>query len=236
MRPRTFDVCRVQITLPENKCVYTAVEVCSILTRIKEDLKKKKEKRAPSINKVICAMKDYKDGSLIPCSLPTIYRILKKFETNPKIEWPVKGRPPVLSNRNFIDTIHTFEKDESRAVSKEDINEILKNAKVTVAEKKGNSTLVVASPTQRLCDNYMSLLPQLEPDRSTTTKVQTKSEGRYIVERNLRNAISHVISVAVSHYQICRQILDSNQLTKLQKVLSYCINSYKMKIKEVLYK
>ena len=73
-----------------------------------------------------------------------------------------------------------------------------------MAEKRGNSTLVVASPTQHSCDNYMYLLPQLEPERSTTTKVQTKSEARYIAERSLRNAISHVISIAVSHYQIGR--------------------------------
>lgn len=101
MRPRTFDVCGVGITLPENKFVYAAVEVCSILTQIKEDAKKDKVKKAPSINKIICAMKDYKDGSLIPCSLPTMYRILKKFETNQNIEWPTKGRPPILSNSNM---------------------------------------------------------------------------------------------------------------------------------------
>ena len=87
-----------------------------------------------------------------------------------KIEWPVKGRPPIILNSALINAVRNFESDENQAVSKADMNSILKNAKVEVAREKGNSTLVVASPGQRSCRNYMALLPQLDTIRGTTLK------------------------------------------------------------------
>ena len=89
-----------------------------------------------------------------------------------------------------------------RAVGKPDIKNMLISAKQEVAKDKGNSTLIIASPNNRTINNYMGLLPQLEPNRSKTKVVQRKSEARFIAERSLRNAISHVIAVAVAHYQI----------------------------------
>ena len=112
------------------------------------------------------------------------------------------GRPPFLDNASFLDKIHEFEEDEGRAVSNSDVERILKHAKVEIAVAKGNSTITIVTPTKRSSNNYSKLLPQLEPERTITTKVQQKSEARYIAERSLRNAISHIFAVAVSHYQL----------------------------------
>ena len=79
---------------------------------------------------------------------------------------------------------------------------MLKNAKIETARNNGNSTLVVASPSQRSYDNYKTLLIQLDVLRSTTATVQQKSEARYIAERSIGNMISHVMAVAISHYLI----------------------------------
>ena len=64
---------------------------------------------------------------------------------------------------------------------------------------------MVVTPNKPSLNNYVSLLPQLDPSRSKTDKVQQKSEARYIAERSVRNAISHIMAVAVSHYQIGKQ-------------------------------
>ena len=64
---------------------------------------------------------------------------------------------------------------------------------------------MVVTPTKRSLNNYMSLLPQLDPSRSKTNKMQQKSEARYIAERSVRNTISHIMTVAVAHYQIGKQ-------------------------------
>ena len=82
---------------------------------------------------------------------------------------------------------------------------ILKKSKSEVAKEKGNSTTMVVTPTKRSLNNYVSLLPQIDPSQSKTDKVQQNSEARYIVECSVRNAISRIMAVAVSHYQIGKQ-------------------------------
>ena len=82
---------------------------------------------------------------------------------------------------------------------------ILKKAKSEVAKKNGNSTTMVVTPTKRSLNNYVSFLPQLNPSRSITDKVHQKSEARYIADRSVHNVISHIMAVAVSHYQIGTQ-------------------------------
>ena len=82
---------------------------------------------------------------------------------------------------------------------------ILKKAKSEVAKEKGNSKTMVVTATKRSLNNYVFLLPQLDPSRSKTDKVQQKIEARYIAERSIRNVISYIIVVAVSHYQIGKQ-------------------------------
>ena len=98
-----------------------------------------------------------------------------------------------------------FEKDKNRAISKKDMANILKKAKSEVAKEKGNSTTMVVTTTKRSLINYVSLLPHLDPSQSKTDKVQQKSEARYIAERSVRNAISHIMAVDLSHYQIGKQ-------------------------------
>ena len=54
----------------------------------------------------------------------------------------------------------------------------------------------------RTQNNYISLIPQLDPSRSMTDNVQQKSEARYIAERSFRNAVSFILTVSLSHYQL----------------------------------
>lgn len=48
----------------------------------------------------------------------------------------------------------------------------------------------------------MALLPQLDTGRSKTFNVQQKSGARFIAERSFQNAVSYIMTVAVTHYQI----------------------------------
>ena len=48
----------------------------------------------------------------------------------------------------------------------------------------------------------MAYFLQLDADRSKPSTVQGKSEPRFIVEHSLRNAISYIMAVAVTHYQV----------------------------------
>ena len=87
------------------------------------------------------------------------------------------SRPPILDNDSFISSIKKIDKDKNRAISKKDMVNILKKAKSEVAKEKGNSTTMVVTPTKRSFKNYVSLLPQLDPSRSKTDKMQQKSEA-----------------------------------------------------------
>ena len=62
---------------------------------------------------------------LISYSLPTMFRIFKKFKSNSDICWPVKGRPSLLSNKIFMEAVNKFEHYEGRAVGKNDMDPIL---------------------------------------------------------------------------------------------------------------
>ena len=48
----------------------------------------------------------------------------------------------------------------------------------------------------------MNLLTQLDVNRSKTSKVQQKSEVRYIGMVIMCNTLSHIMDIAASHYQI----------------------------------
>ena len=201
LRKRGFEVSGAFVPLPENRKLYTAQEACAVLVDI-EQMKK------PSLNKVVDPMLSYNTSPsttpepLIPCGRSAMFRVLKKYRENNNVDWAVRGQPPILPTSTFVTSIHNFEKDEGRAVSKPDLKNLLKSAKEDVAKLKGNSTLLLHSPSKRTVNNYLGLLPQLEPNRSKTKKVQQKSEARYIAERSLRNAISHILAVSVAHYQI----------------------------------
>ena len=208
MRLRTFSCAGILIRLPKNLVQYTTTEVCSILSEY-EDLKNtskhlpySERKWIPSLRKIITDMLCYKEGSLIPCSLSSMFRIFKKFKKDPSIQWPVIGRPPILTSEGFMSSVRNFEKDEGRAVGKKDMNQILNGAKVDSAKQRGISTLSVVSPTNRTNDNYMAYLLQLDADRAKTFVIQQKSEARFIAERSFRNAVSFIMTVAVTHYLV----------------------------------
>ena len=95
-----------------------------------------------------------------------------------------------------------FEGDKGRAIGHKDIIEILKSAKIEDAKRKGISSLSIVSPTKMSEDKYLSLLSQLDEERSKTGNVQRKSEARFIAERSFRNAISYIFTVAVTHYKV----------------------------------
>ena len=139
---------------------------------------------------------------LIPVGRTQMFSILTLYKMDRSIVWPVRGRRPILSNTSFLSSISDFEKDEGRAVGKKDLEKILKTAKEEVAVSQGNSILTVVTPTKRSLKNYVNLLPQFDSSRRKGKKVIEKSDARYIAERSLRNAISHIFAVAVSHYQI----------------------------------
>ena len=109
------------------------------------------------------------------------------------------------------------------------MNTLLKNKKVEVARSKGNSKLIFCSPSSRLCRNYMALFPQLDVSRGMTLNVQQKSEAKYIAERSLRNAISYILSVAVSHYM--REPQD-NRLSNIDLAIDVAKRIYDLISKE----
>ena len=205
LRQRTFDVHGAPIPLPKNRKQYTALEVCAILLSFK---KVKNEYNKLSLNKIVDAMISFKLPSseiitpLIPCGRSAMFRHLDRYQKGKDVMWSLRGKRPILPNATLLNTINIFEKDEGRAVGKDDLRKILKNAKQEVARNKGNSTVLIKSPTQRTINNYMGLIPQLDECRSKSIKVQRKSEARYIAERSLRNAVSHLMAVAVAHYII----------------------------------
>ena len=213
MRTRYFNICGHEIPLPKNKHQYCADEVCNILVDVQSiiDSMEIRTKKDISVNKAIDAMINYKSyptqemTSLIPATRSVMYRVFNRFKDTGEASWPIRGRRPILNNNSFLSSIKGFEKDKGRAISKKDMSKILKVAKEEVAKEKGNSTTMVVTPTKRSLNNYIALLPQLDPSRSKTDKVQQKSEARYIAEHSVRNAISHIMTVALSHYQIGKQ-------------------------------
>ena len=223
MRVRFFSVVGRLIKLPQNRVQYTCLEVCNILMQIEEEIKASEvnTRKGISLRKVIEAMRDYKVSPssealpLIPVTRSGMFRIFARFKDNGIASWPKMGRPPILNNQAFLDSVHEFEKDEGRAIGDKDMKGMLKAAKKDVAKAKGNSITIVETPTKRSLNNYIALLPQLDPSRSWTDTVQQKSEARYIAERSFRNAVSHIMTVAVSHYQLGKA---EKRLPKLEKV------------------
>ena len=213
MRTRYYNICGHEIPLPKNKHQYCADEVCNILVDVQSiiDSMEIRTKKDISVNKAIDAMINYKSSptqemtSLIPATRSVMYRVFNRFKDTGEASWPIRGRRPILNNNSFLSSVKGFEKDKGRAISKKDMSKILKVAKEEVAKEKGNSTTMVVTPTKRSLNSYIALLPQLDPSRSKTDKVQQKREARYIVERSVCNAISHITTVALLHYQIGKQ-------------------------------
>ena len=232
LRTRTIVVSGASIDLPQNRNQYTASEACAILSEVEME---KENFKGLSIRKVVDAMIQYRPNKsddpkpLIPCKRSQMFSILKKYREDPDVVWPRMGRQPILDNASFMARVYKFEADENRAVSKTDMNKILKDAKEEVARNKGNSSIMVTSPTKRSRNNYMGLLPQLDPSRSLVKKVQQKSEARYIAERSIRNAVSHIMGVAVAHYQIGTP---DPRLPKIEKASEGAQLLYKLVTKE----
>ena len=124
------------------------------------------------------------DHSLIPCGRSTMYSIYKKYKINQDVEWPKIGRPPILDSTSFITKVAKFEKDEGRAIGKKDLKDILKGGKEDAARIRGNSTLIVVTPTKCTQNNYFSYLPMLDATRTKSSNVQQTSEARYIAIRS----------------------------------------------------
>ena len=223
MRERYFYVAGRSIVLPINRIQYTALEAYKILEEIEEEIKSSStndDKERISLRKTIEAMSIYcaspsdKVTPLIPVTRSGMFRIFKKYKENGIISWPKMGRPPILDNDAFLSSIHEFEKDEGRAIKKKDLTEMLKYGKKEVAKAKSNSTTIVNTPTKRTQNNYMSLIPQLDPSRVMTETVQQKSEARYIAERSFRNAVSFILTVALSHFQLGKVDLRLQKIDK----------------------
>ena len=237
MRLRYFYVADRSIVLPHNIIQYTALEACKILEDIEKEVKASSinDKKGISLRKTIQAMRNYcaspsdEVTPLIPVTRSGMFRIFKKYKDNGVISWPKMGRPPILNNDAFLSSFHEFGKDECRAIGKKDLTEMLNSAKKEVAKAKGNSTTIFNTPTKRTVNNYISLIPQLDPSRTMTATVQQKSEARYIAERSFRNAVSFILTVALTHYQL--GIVDS-RLHKIDKATTGAKLLYDMIQKE----
>ena len=155
--------------------------------------------------------------------------LYKKYKTNADVQWAKMGRPPILDNSMFVNKVDQFEMDEGRAIGKEDLKNILKTELEEKAKEKGNSTLIVVTPSKRSQYNYIGLIPQLDPARTITEKVQEKSEARYIAERSFRNAVSHLISIAIAHYRVGAP---DSRLKKIDKASEGAKQLYKLIQKE----
>ena len=117
-------------------------------------------------------MINHQPTSLIPATRSVMYRVYNNFKDSGEASWPSMGRIPIFDNNSFLSLVNSFEKDKGRAISKKDLTKLLKKSKSEVAVEKGNSTTMVVTPTKRSCNNYFTLLPQLDPARSITDKVQ----------------------------------------------------------------
>ena len=192
LRQRIFKIGDAEIPLPANQVQYTAAEACAILLQIELN-------NSLTLNKTVKAMIKYKSSPttevtpLIPCGRSSMFCILTKFWLDPNVRWPSIGQPPILSNDKFLASIHDFERDKGRAVGKEDLNSILKDAKVKEAQKQGSSIMLVCYPSICSVNTYLNLLTQLDGSRSTTNTVQKKSEAGYIAEHSVRNTVSHIM-------------------------------------------
>ena len=109
---------------------------------------------------------------LIPCTSSAMFRMFAKYRTDLDMKWTMRGVKPILDNNRFIQTIHKFEKDEGRAVRKDDVKSLVKDVKVEIAKKEGSSTMLVSSPYLRSINSYMIFLTQLDGNRSITATVQ----------------------------------------------------------------
>ena len=60
-----------------------------------------------SLRKVIHRILNFRAGKvedlslLIPCSRVIMFSVLKKFDKDPAVEWPIIGQLPILNNRAF---------------------------------------------------------------------------------------------------------------------------------------
>ena len=134
MRTRIFEVDNISLPLPINCTQYTAVEACIILTQIQSD-------QSTTLDKVVHAMFNYRYvtcgdiSPIIPCTRSAMFRMFAKYRKDPDVKWKMRGNKLILYDNRFVQTIHKFEKDEDRAVGKDDVKSLLKDAKVEIARK-----------------------------------------------------------------------------------------------------
>ena len=53
-----------------------------------------------------------------------MHALYKKYKTNVDVQWAKMGRPPILADSSLLEKIGKSEKDEARAVGKEDLKNI----------------------------------------------------------------------------------------------------------------
>ena len=81
----------MKINLPTNHSQYSASEVCAILLKCERDKVRAKgltlgeRKEVPSLTIIITSVIEYKNGALIPCSVPTMIRIFSQYKKDPKM-------------------------------------------------------------------------------------------------------------------------------------------------------
>jgi hypothetical protein len=190
---------RTDIQLPEipppgNGLIYTPTEAFDILSPLPRQHKRKVMLNI--INK----------NQLCVSTEQTLYGILRKPRAKLQSWWKHGGRPRFLHLNDLAPDIkEQLQNQCGNSWGLEDIKNVLVERKKALLNEAGLCALQIDISDETV-KNYRAMIAAL-PDISAGESIVAKTNRRYVADHSLRNAVSFLVMVSITHYivgNICK--------------------------------
>ena len=218
IKPSGTTSCYKLIPLPINGHRFTPIEAMNWLVKVVRDT---------TINGKIKTMIRLKYVPIGKSRLYTMYKEFLQSDICPD-EWHIQGRKPIITMQALNDCIEVHHQSNGRAVTGTDIHHILIQSRTNEAIPQGAAVSQLQPIHRNTIRNYR-MLTAVNKNKCIVTKVQQKTENRYIAENSILSTICYLFTVACAHLLIGTpdpkfNNLRENKLTKGAQILKKLVS------------
>jgi len=172
----------INLPAPASGTAYNKIEVVTIMSKIPDA-----GTRAATLNAIF----EHQKRCNVPCSLATIYRLLRNHKKGFIISGDFRGpsQPPICSDSDMKQIAESLHGEVGKTYDKSDVKVMIKKVQTKKLEKAGYKNIIDKSICDQTLRNYSALLAD-EGNIAISQSYISKSNTRYAAENSIRGSIA----------------------------------------------
>ena len=168
----------------------------------------------------------------VPIGKSRLYTMYKQYLLNGLCsnEWHIAGRLPIVTVTAINKSVEEYQRSTGRSITGKDLGSLLTKSRRAEAYMNGIDESQVQPVHYCTIRNYR-MLTAVNSNKKIASKVQQKTENRFIAENSILSTISYLFTVAAAHLLIgvpdpkFNTVMKKHKITKGARMLVQLVSS-----------